>query len=285
MVIERAPLEDELGDVLEKALRAGALNENELALRTGISAERIADAIDYRGEFTGEELDRLAAVLVLNPVGLRAVAGGRYPLPEIAGLPCCLFPLRMPYGIGVANAYVVADCCGDSGVLFDSGTDAEALRRVWPEQICRVEAVCLTHFEAEHTGGLAEVRRRWGNVPIFGPAAGGEHCNAVAVGDGGRLELAGFEVSVWRTPGHSEAHNCYVVRRPTAKRAAPLLVSGDLLFAGSVGGAYFCRRRLAESLQRMMSELPRSTVVAPGHGPLTTLENEQRHNPFLRPDV
>jgi glyoxylase-like metal-dependent hydrolase (beta-lactamase superfamily II) len=61
------------------------------------------------------------------------------------------------------------------------------------------------------------------------------------------------------------------------------LVTGDLLFAGSVGGAYYCRRRLTESLARLARDLPDQTVVAPGHGPLTTLANERAHNPFLHP--
>lgn len=281
MVIERAPLEDELGDVLEKALRAAGLTENELALRADIPADRIADAIDYRAEFTVAELGRMAEALNLQPAGLAAVASGRYPLPEIAGLPCCLYPLRMPHGIGVANAYVVADCSRDTGVLFDTGTDGETLRRLWPDQIRRVEAVCVTHFETEHTGGLAEVKRRWGDIPIFGPGKDPRYPGMISIGDGGQLDLAGFDVSVCRTPGHSETHNCYVVRRPAAKRAVPLLLSGDLLFAGSVGGAYYCRKKMVESLRRMIADLPPATVVAPGHGPLTTLGNERMHNPFL----
>ncbi len=281
MVIERAPLEDELGDVLEKALRLAALTENELAERAELDLERIADAIDYRGEFTVEEIDRLAGALNLNAIGLRAVASKHYPLPEIAGLPCCLYPMRMAHGIGVANAYVVADCSRTSGILFDTGTDGEALRRVWPDQIKHIEAVCLTHCETEHLGGLAEVRRRWGDVPVFGPATSRGHPGIVPIGDGGELELGGFTISVWRTPGHSEAHNCYVVRRPAVKRAVPLLLSGDLLFAGSVGGAYFCRDKMAKSLRRLLTQLPTETVVAPGHGPLTTLQNERVNNPFV----
>ena len=274
-------MEDELGDVLEKALRLAALTELDLAERSGVALESIADAIDYRGEFTPGEIDRLAKVLNLNPAGLQAVASKHYPLPEIAGLPCCLYPMRMAHGIGVANAYVVADCSRSSGVLFDTGTGAEALRRVWPDQITHVEAVCLTHFETEHLGGLAEVKRRWGDVPVFGPGTSRAHPGIVHIGDGGELELAGFNISVWRTPGHSEAHNCYVVRRPAVKRAVPLLLSGDLLFAGSVGGAYFCRDKMAKSLRRMVTELPSETVVAPGHGPLTTLRNERVNNPFV----
>ncbi len=281
MVIERAPLEDELGDVLEKAARLRGLTLEVVAARAGVEVHRVEDAVDYRSELTGAEIDRLAAALGLLAAGLRAVASGRYPLPEIAGLPCCLYPLRLTHGIGVANAYVVADCGRERGILFYAGTEPEALRRAWPETIRGVEAVFITHPEAEHLGGLAEVRRRCGDVPVFGPGGAADAVGGVTVGDGAEFEFGGFRVRVWRTPGHSETHNCYVVTRVGAKRSAPLLISGDLLFAGSVGGAYFCEQRLTESLVRLVGGLPSETIVAPGHGPLTTLANEREHNPFL----
>jgi glyoxylase-like metal-dependent hydrolase (beta-lactamase superfamily II) len=64
--------------------------------------------------------------------------------------------------------------------------------------------------------------------------------------------------------------------------AAPgLLVAGDLVFAGSVGGPYFCATRLRASLRRVLDAVPSGTAIAPGHGPMTTVEHERRFNPFL----
>jgi hydroxyacylglutathione hydrolase len=68
---------------------------------------------------------------------------------------------------------------------------------------------------------------------------------------------------------------------PKLTQAASLLISGDLIFAGSVGGAFYCQRRLVENFRRLISELPENTVIAPGHGPLTTIKNERRFNPFV----
>lgn len=280
MIIERTPLEDELGDVLDKALRHAGLTEASLSGRVGIDESRLRDAIDYRYDFSSEELGRLATALGLNEAGLMALAGGRYPLPEIQGLPCCVYPLRMAHGIGVANAYVVADCGRETGLLFDAGTSEEALRRVWPAAIRKLEAVFVTHRETEHAGGLGEVERAFGRVPVFGPA-GMRAEGVTAVGEGARFAFDAFEIEVLSTPGHVEDHHCYVVRSKAAPGGVPLLISGDLLFAGSVGGAYFCQRRLGEQIRRLCERLPGNTVVAPGHGPMTTLENERRHNPFL----
>jgi glyoxylase-like metal-dependent hydrolase (beta-lactamase superfamily II) len=60
-----------------------------------------------------------------------------------------------------------------------------------------------------------------------------------------------------------------------------LLISGDLVFAGSAGGGYFCCRQLQANVRRVLEAVPPGTVIAPGHGPLTTAENELRYNPFV----
>src|SRR5690606_23310510 len=149
------------------------------------------------------ELARIATVLGLNPVGVAAVASGRYPLPVIAGLPFCLYPLRTPHGIGVANAYVVADCAESAGLLFDTGSSPDALRRAWPANIQRIDAVFITHPEAEHVGGLATIADWFGRVPVFGP--GGSLAGASTIGEGSKLTFGRFEVEALRTPGHAEA--------------------------------------------------------------------------------
>jgi hydroxyacylglutathione hydrolase len=282
VVIEYAPLEDELGDVLEKAIGHCGISEQTLAERASVPLEKIRDAIDYRYDFSPEELRRLAASLALNEVGLLALAQRVYPLPEISGLPFCVHPLRMLHGIGVANAYIVSECGSGHGLLFDAGPGYPQLRRMWPRAILDVDAVFVTHAETEHTGGLEALRTEHPRVPVFGPSSVGKTLPGfTAPADGAKLAFGDIEVQVLRTPGHAEAHNCYLVRTPKLEHAIPLLISGDLIFAGSVGGAFYCQRRLVENFRRLMSELPENTVIAPGHGPLTTIKNERRFNPFV----
>ena len=281
MVIERAPLEDELGDVLDKAIRGCGLEEAAVAAEAGISVERLRSVIDYCESFESPELERLAKVLRLQSVGLNAVASEAYPLPEISGLPVCLYPLRMSHGIGVANAYLVADCSQDWGILFDTGTGAEGLWRSWPTKINRVAAVFLTHYETEHCGGLSAIRERFKDVPVFGPADDARPEGVVALNDGAVVDEHGFSIVVCSTPGHVESHHCYRVTAPQAPHGRSLLVSGDLLFAGSIGGAFHCCKRLHSSLHKVTDTAEADTVIAPGHGPLTTIENERKFNPFL----
>lgn len=280
MAIETAvPLEDELGDVLEKAMRCAELSDDTLGELAGVSTEKIRDAIDYRYDFSLDEISRLAGVLALNEVGLSALASGHYPVPEIGGLPFCLHALHTPHGIGVANAYILADCGTSRGILFDTGADPYDLLRVWPSGIRHLDAIFITHPETEHVGGLAEVQRRFGVVPVFGPV-GAVIPRALALAEGTRMKLGVLEVETLATPGHAEAHNCYLVRAAGLWSSRALLISGDILFAGSVGGAFFCSEKLKVHVKRLLT-LPDDTVVAPGHGPLTSIKNERTFNPFV----
>jgi hydroxyacylglutathione hydrolase len=267
-------LEDELGDVLEKALRRAGLSLEGLSQAAGVEVARIRDAIDYRPDFTGAELQRLARVLKLNEVGLCALGAGHYPLPEISGLPFSVWPLRMSHGIGVANAYLVAEDQASAGLLFDTGPGIAELEAGWPTSIDRAEAVFLTHAETEHSGGLCEMLARVRSPVAYVPREVRIAC-ALPAGEGAIFTFGSIEVSVLSTPGHSSAHNCYLVRVPS------LLISGDLVFAGSAGGGYFCHHQLQSQLRRVLDGLPSSTIIAPGHGPMTTVENELRFNPFL----
>lgn len=272
-------LEDELGDVLEKAARHAQLSYERLAAFADVELSRIQDALDYRPELTQAELGRLARVLGLNEVGLNALAQGAYPSAELGGLAFCVHPLRMPYGVGVANAYLVSTG-GDSAVLFDTGASHAELHRAWPARIQQLDAVFVTHYEAEHIGGLDVVMRETGLGKFYGPPTG-RWPQAQGLGDGESVEVGGLRITAHFTPGHAAEHNCYRVSALAQPQGTPLLISGDLIFAGSLGGGYFCCQRQLKHSRRILDLLPDDTVIAPGHGPLTTAANERRFNPFL----
>jgi glyoxylase-like metal-dependent hydrolase (beta-lactamase superfamily II) len=273
------PLEDELGDVMDKAMGRAGLTDESLAARTGIPAGRILDAVDYRSDLTPDELRRIASALGLNELGLCALGAASYPRPKLGPLPFCVWPLRMRHGIGVANAYLVGECGGSSAVLFDAGSELSKLDAVWPAAIKTSDAVFLTHIEAEHAGGFGGVVARYRVKGAFLPQGATAGCGT-PVGEGEVKRIGTLEITTFATPGHAAAHNCYLVRAPGARRGGALLVSGDLVFAGSAGGGHFSHGELRTSLRRVLGSVPPSTVIAPGHGPLTTAENELRFNPF-----
>jgi glyoxylase-like metal-dependent hydrolase (beta-lactamase superfamily II) len=278
-VTDKPPLEDELGDVLEKAARHAALTVEGLAKASGVELTRIQDAIDYRPELTQAELGRLARTLDLNEVGLNALAQGAYPEAELTGLPFLVHPLRMPFGVGVANAYVVSTG-GNTAILFDTGASHAELHRAWPERIQEIESVYVTHYEAEHIGGLEVVLRETGLDHFYGPP-NGRWALCRGLGESETVQYDRISVTAFNTPGHAAEHNCYLVRDTTGTTGPGLLISGDLIFAGSLGGGYFCCQRQLTHSRRILGLLPDDTIIAPGHGPLTTAANERRFNPFL----
>jgi len=278
--ILQIPLEDELGDVLEKAMSCAGLTPETLSERSGVPVSSIRDAIDYRPELGPGECRRMAGALGLNEVGLCALASGKYPLPEPEGLPFNVWPLRMTHGIGVVNAYVVAEAEGCRGILFDAGPAVAALESAWPRAVRGIDAIFVTHVEAEHAGGLKGAMERFGAARAYIPA-GAKAPPALGMGEGECVRLGSLEVTAFRTPGHCAMHNCYHVRSAAVPSARSLLVSGDLVFAGSAGGPYHCQRQLRAHLRRVLEAVPADTVVAPGHGPMTTAGNELRFNPFV----
>jgi glyoxylase-like metal-dependent hydrolase (beta-lactamase superfamily II) len=166
--------------------------------------------------------------------------------------------------------------------LFDTGPGIEALEEAWPDAISGIAAVFVTHTEGEHVGGLCEVLSRFGLRIAYCPSGAAVKC-ATPLLEGAQVGFGNLKVTAFDTPGHSSAHNCYLVERNPDGAAAdlPLLVSGDLFFAGSVGCAHYCQRRLSIHLRRMLHSVPPGTVIAPGHGPMTTAQNELRYNPFV----
>ena len=271
-------LEDELGDVLDKAMKIAGLREHDVALRAGVEINRIKDALDYRHELSSRELGAIAGVLGINSAGLQALSERRYPAPETGGLPFCLRVLPMPYGVGVVNAYLLSCGSGQPAVLVDSGCCPRALQQVWPSEVTSLEAHLVTHWDRDHAGGCAETMRRYGLKHCLGPGPEAEGRNILR--DGQALDLAEFRIQVFSTPGHCREHLCYMVGRADRPGTRQVLFSGDLFFCGSIGGGYHDAASVLHHARRLWRTLPADTVVAPGHGPLTTIETERDFNPF-----
>jgi hydroxyacylglutathione hydrolase len=278
--MQTIPLEDELGDVLEKGLRCAGLTVEDLSRLTEVPLARLRDAIDYRSDLSAAELVRIARTLGLNEVGLCALGGSGYPSAQIGSLPFCVKALHMRHGIGVANAFLVTECGANHGILFDVGPGFKVLMADWPAEVSTVDAIFLTHAETEHAGGLQAAMRHFCAAQVFHPAAINLPCG-VPVEEPKVISIGAFEIRVLSTPGHAHAHNCYLVTSRAARSGNGLLIAGDLVFAGSAGGGYYCPKQSQGQLRRVIDLVSPETVIAPGHGPLTTASHERRYNPFL----
>ena len=181
-------------------------------------------------------------------------------------------------------------------VVFDPGAEAEHVAGFLDRRDLSVSAYMLTHGHIDHISALAELCRTrpapigmhakdadWafeqGNqMPPFYSSPDKPPPVARLVSEGQTLSDGDLTYTVLETPGHSPGSVCYYFQ------AEGLLVSGDTLFAGSVGRADLPGgdgRVLAASLKRLAA-LPDVTQVYSGHGPVTTIGTEKRVNFFLR---
>ena len=194
------------------------------------------------------------------------------------------------------NCYLVRRDGADRAVIVDPGDEADRLLNTIERLGVSLEAILLTHTHFDHVGAVAPVARETGaevwvpeierpvlaDIMSFVPFAGvgpfesyeAEH---TLVG-GERLELAGLEIDVLFTPGHSPGHVTFSI----ADEAA--VFSGDVLFQGSVGRVDLPGGdwpTLLGSISQLVESLPPQTTVFPGHMGITTLGDERATNPFL----
>ena len=194
------------------------------------------------------------------------------------------------------NCYVARRDGAEGGIVVDPGDDADRILDAIDNLGLEVEAILITHCHFDHIGAVAPLARAteapvWCpeiEVPVladimsfvpwpgFGPYESYEADHSVSGGE--RLELAGLEIDVVHTPGHSPGHVTYSIPDERA------LFSGDVLFKGSVGRTDLPGGdwgRLLESIRALVDAFPPETVVYPGHMGITTLSAEQATNPFL----
>jgi glyoxylase-like metal-dependent hydrolase (beta-lactamase superfamily II) len=194
------------------------------------------------------------------------------------------------------NCYVARRDGADSGIVVDPGDDADRILGAIDELGIDVEAILVTHCHFDHIGAVAPVAKATGapvwcpriEVPVladimafvpwpgFGPYESYRADHEVEGGE--RLNLAGLEIDVVFTPGHSPGHVTYAIPAEAA------LFSGDVLFRGSIGRTDLPggdAPTLLESIRHLVDAYPEETVVYPGHMEITTLADERATNPFL----
>lgn len=270
-------LEDGLGDIVGKARRGLKLTEAAVADAAGLSSGQVADV--ESGRLVPDEAGvlRLACALGLRGEALAAIARDEYrPAPVNLELWGCVHALESSYSGYPVNAYLVWDRQTRRATLFDTGTDANAIRQLIREQHLALQAIALTHTHRDHIAILDDIRSEF-NAPVLAsrkePAPG-----ARFVADGEQIALGSLSIEVRETDGHSPGGLTFVVTG--FEGAPPVAAVGDALFAGSAGRARVSYERLLENIRSRILTLPDAALILPGHGPMTTVGQERQNNPF-----
>ena len=199
------------------------------------------------------------------------------------------------------NTYIIYDSASREAAIIDCGAlfpqEEEAIEHFIADNNLSVKYLLNTHLHLDHCFGNHWASQRYGIQPsahtddqpllarmadqlrMFGlPFQVTPQPLGTLLNDADTLNLGAHEIKVIHTPGHSLGGLCFYI--PSAQ----WLISGDSLFAGSIGrtdlegGSY---ATLIKSIQEKLMILPNETIVYPGHGPYTTIADERQNNPFL----
>jgi glyoxylase-like metal-dependent hydrolase (beta-lactamase superfamily II) len=192
------------------------------------------------------------------------------------------------------NSYLVEDEETRDAVVIDANLEPELMVELVGRRGCTVRAILLTHTDIDHVAGLERLREEFGDVPI---AVHEAERDVVEDGRSLRRELArqlpsfanvelltpgqtykagSLEFGVLHTPGHSPGGVTLAI--------GSFLFTGDALFAGSIGRSDFSNsdgRALLAGIRSQLLTQPDDSLVFSGHGPVTTIGQERRYNPFL----
>jgi len=214
-------------------------------------------------------------------------------------MPAKLIIETFPVGPLQCNCVIIGDDVTKTAVVVDPGDEIERVTDVLDGRGFKVAAIIATHAHIDHVGGFGDLKRLTGakallheaDAPLYDELAMqaqwlGIEPPSMTKLDGTLDEKAGLSLGavtfdVRHTPGHSPGSVSLVLPERT-----PIVLSGDTLFAGSIGrtdlwGGSF--DEIIASIKSKLLTLPDETIVIPGHGPRTTIGTERKTNPFLLP--
>ena len=190
---------------------------------------------------------------------------------------------KMALGLYQTNVYIIHDKTSKTCCVIDPGYEADAILEEVGHLGLTVEAILLTHGHFDHVGAVKDMvaetdcdvyvcEEELSLPPMF---TNGKIYYTHTYGEGNVLHLAGLEISVLHTPGHTTGSVCLICENS--------MFSGDTLFEGAcgrtdIGGSW---PQIQATLARL-AKLETDYIVYPGHGGSTTLAMEKRYNPYMR---
>lgn len=207
-------------------------------------------------------------------------------------------PLKVEqYVVGMVqtNCYFLINDDTKEMLIVDPGANAGKLAEIIETEKLNPVAILLTHGHFDHAGGAKELAERYG-IQIYAHEKERETLENPTINLSGwegrelsyhadcylkdeqEIDLAGFHIRVFHTPGHTVGGCCYFLPYQNA------VFCGDTLFAQSVGRTDFpmgSASELIRSIKEKLMALPEDVTVYPGHNEITTIGTERMYNPYL----
>ena len=190
----------------------------------------------------------------------------------------------LPLGSYQTNCYIIHEENSKTCCVIDPGYTPEVVLDKAEALGLTIEAILLTHGHFDHVGGVKQIAAETGchvylcaeDLSMPSMMTAGKLYYTKTYGEGSQLHLAGLDIGVLHTPGHTPGSVCLIAENH--------MFSGDTLFSGSCGRTDLPGGSWATILKslRRLSSLETNYWVHPGHGESTTLTEEKRYNPYMR---
>ncbi|KXU35944.1 MBL fold metallo-hydrolase [Cephaloticoccus primus] len=271
----RIPIEDNFDDVINKTQRGLKISDEDLAARAEITAEQLA-AVKSGKPLYGV-IRRVARHLNLSPDALEVLAKKAW-YPEQPNLPRGFAMFNTPYEDMFVNAYMVWDPRTRQAAAFDTGSTCEGMLDVIRDERLDLRYILLTHTHGDHIADLARLAELNPRAEIWASEREPvDHPRAQTFKENAHFHLGELAIKTLLTWGHTPGQTSFYV----TGLSWPLVIVGDSIFSCSMGGSpNFFGNQLHNNKEKLMT-LPKDTVIAPGHGPLTTVGQEKKYNPFF----
>lgn len=269
----RIPLEDNFTDVIGKAQRGHQLSDEALAQKAGITLAEVKAV--KGGEVREQPIRAVAKALGLGRDSLLAHARREW-YPEQPLFPRGFAMFNTPHEDMTVNSYLVWDVKTRQAAAFDTGASAQSVLDTIVTEGLTLRYIFLTHTHDDHIADLSRLAATGAEVwaSELEPAP---HSGAKTFQENAHFHLGEIAIKTLLTWGHSPGQTSYYV----TGLAWPLAIVGDSLFASSMGGGLVSYEAQYRNNKQKLFKLPLDTVFACGHGPLTTLKQEKKHNPFF----
>lgn len=270
-------LEDHVGDIIRKARTAANVSAESAAQAAGIAPAALK-TLEESGNAGGTlNYQALGKLISVDGAKLERVAKGWLPQPVDLGnwRELRVVTTTQTYGV---NAYVVWDEVTREAAVFDTGWDAGPLLTLISENQLQLKHLFLTHTHEDHIAGLKQIRDAHPKVKLHSNAKGAPPDQRNRAND--FIHLGSLRITNRETPGHAEDGVTYIIGN-FPEDAPNVAIVGDCIFAGSMGRGFQSTDLLKQKVREQILSLPGATLICPGHGPLTTVEQEKANNPFF----
>lgn len=271
-------LEDSIGDILRKARTSTGVSAESAAAAAGLSVDAYNTVESTGKPAAGMKFGPLGTALGLDGARLEAQSRGWKPEPvDLSQWRELRVITTEGDGMSV-NCYLVWDEVTREAALFDTGFDAAPILALIESESLQLRHVFITHSHGDHVAALPAIREKFPKVRLHTSSKNApvEHRNRA----NDFIMLGSLRITNRDTPGHAEDGVTYIVGT-WPEDASHVAIVGDALFAGSMGGARDQLDLARTKVREQVFSLPPATLVCPGHGPLTTVEQEKAHNPWF----